>query len=145
MKKANKREIILAEWQTCVEMANSVSQRRDTMNNIFITVNTALLAAVSLRFDIKTVFILISGIVLCVIWKLLIRNYKILNRVKFEIIQEMEEGLPVRAFHDEWERLCSDRKYKDGTSMEKSIPILFIIIYVLAIIVMILLKYFIAK
>lgn len=24
--------VILAQWQTCVEMANSVSQRRDTMN-----------------------------------------------------------------------------------------------------------------
>lgn len=26
---SNKSEIILAQWQTCVEMANSVSQRRD--------------------------------------------------------------------------------------------------------------------
>lgn len=28
-------ELILAQWQTCVEMANTVSQRRDAMNNIF--------------------------------------------------------------------------------------------------------------
>ena len=38
----NDREIILAQWQTCVEMANSVSQRGDTMNNIFIKLNLAL-------------------------------------------------------------------------------------------------------
>jgi len=30
-----KDELLLAQWQTCVEMANSISQRRDTMNNIF--------------------------------------------------------------------------------------------------------------
>lgn len=28
-----KMELILSQWQTCVEMANSVSQRRDSMNN----------------------------------------------------------------------------------------------------------------
>ena len=27
-------ESLLAQWQTCVEMANSVSSRRDTMNNL---------------------------------------------------------------------------------------------------------------
>ena len=35
----DKTEIILAQWQTCVEMANSVSQRRDTMNNILCLEN----------------------------------------------------------------------------------------------------------
>lgn len=31
------KELLLNQWQTCVDMANSVSQRRDNMNNIFIT------------------------------------------------------------------------------------------------------------
>ena len=43
---SNKSELILAQWQTCVEMANSVSQRRDSMNNIFITLNLAILATI---------------------------------------------------------------------------------------------------
>ena len=33
------KELLLNQWQTCVDMANSVSQRRDNMNNIFITLN----------------------------------------------------------------------------------------------------------
>lgn len=28
-------EIKLAQWQTCVEMANAVSARRDNLNNLF--------------------------------------------------------------------------------------------------------------
>lgn len=64
----NKTEVILAQWQTCVEMANSVSQRRDAMNNIFITLNLAILTAISITWDIKSVFILIAGIVICCIW-----------------------------------------------------------------------------
>lgn len=65
-------ETILAQWQTCVEMANSVSQRRDTMNNIFVTVNLAIIAAVSLTFEFKSIFILAAGIVLCILWILFI-------------------------------------------------------------------------
>ena len=57
-----KDEIILAQWQTCVEMANSVSQRRDTMNNIFVTVHLALVAAVSLTFNMESIFLLLAGI-----------------------------------------------------------------------------------
>jgi hypothetical protein len=38
-------EVLLAQWQTCVEMANAVSERRDNMNNLFVTVNLALRGA----------------------------------------------------------------------------------------------------
>lgn len=39
------KELLLNQWQTCVDMANSVSQRRDNMNNIFITLNLAIMAS----------------------------------------------------------------------------------------------------
>ncbi|MDO4650165.1 MAG: hypothetical protein Q4B26_16110 [Eubacteriales bacterium] len=48
MNQEDKTEMILVQWQTCVDMANSISQRRDSMNNIFITLNLAIIAAVSL-------------------------------------------------------------------------------------------------
>ena len=51
-KRKRNEDLILAQWQTYVEMANSVSQRRDAMNNVFITLNLALLTAVSLAWDI---------------------------------------------------------------------------------------------
>lgn len=35
-------ETLLTQWQTCVEMANAVSQRRDAMNNLFVTLNLAI-------------------------------------------------------------------------------------------------------
>lgn len=99
----DKIEIILAQWQTCVEMANSISQRRDTMNNIFVTLNVAIIAAVSITWNIKSLFILIAGIVVCVIWLLFIRNYKLLNTENFNVINSIEKNLPVQPFNDEWE------------------------------------------
>ena len=55
-KRKRNEDLILAQWQTYVEMANSVSQRRGVMNNAFITLNLALLTAVSLAWDIKICF-----------------------------------------------------------------------------------------
>jgi hypothetical protein len=132
--------MIIGQWQTCVEMANSVSQRRDTMNNTFITVNLALIATVTITWNIKSVFVLLAGIVLCLIWKRFIINYKILNEVKFEVIHEIEKKLPVAPFYSEWNRLCSTRKYTDGTKLEGLIPLFFLILYFAALVTIGLIK-----
>ena len=76
------KELLLNQWQTCVDMANSVSQRRDNMNNIFITLNLAIMAAVSITWDIKSLFILIAGITICILWMLNIRNYKLKEAIR---------------------------------------------------------------
>ena len=129
----DKTEIILAQWQTCVEMANSVSQRRDSINNIFVTLNLAIIAAVSITWDLKSLFILAAGIVICIIWILFIRNYKLLNTEKFNVINDIEKKLPVKPFNDEWKKLKSNKKYRDSTKLENTLPIMFIVLYVIAI------------
>ena len=122
----DKTDVILAQWQTCVEMANSVSQRRDTMNNIFITLNLAIVAAISITCDAKSLLILVAGIIVCIIWILFIQNYKLLNIEKFNVINAIEEKLPVKPFNDEWEGLKNNKKYIDGTKLEKILPIMFV-------------------
>ena len=140
MKDDDKTDVILAQWQTCVEMANSVSQRRDTMNNIFVTLNLAIIATVSITWDIKSLFILAAGIVVCIIWLLFIRNYKLLNTEKFNVINEIENKRPVKPFYDEWKMLKSNKKYRDGTKLEKALPIMFIFLYIITIITIVALK-----
>ena len=127
-------ELILAQWQTCVEMANTVSQRRDAMNNIFITLNLAIITAVSVTWELKSLLVLTAGIVTCVLWHFFIRNYKELNTEKFRVINTLEGKLPVKPFHDEWNRLKENEKYMDGTKLEMVLPIAFAIIYIVAII-----------
>ncbi len=125
-----KNDIILAQWQTCVEMANAVSQRRDTMNTIFVTLNLAVLTAVSVIWEIKLIAILIAGLIICVLWAYLIEHYKQLNVTKYEIINELENKLPCHPFNDEWKRLKSNKKYLDGTKLEKVLPVVFFIMYI---------------
>jgi len=139
MEKENEN-IILSQWQTCVEMANSISQRRDVMNNLFVTLNLAIIAAITLVFDIKTIFIIAAGIVMCVIWMLFIHNFKLLNQEKFNITNEMEQHLPFQPFAKEWESLKSNKKYREETKLEKVLPIVFIILYIAAGVVIIITK-----
>lgn len=113
-----KDEILLAQWQTCVEMANSVSQRRDTMNNIFITLNTAIMATFAILSGIKSIIILFAGIVVCCIWIMFIKYYRHLNTAKFEVINKIEKDLPIQAFNEEWVILKSNKNYLDGTKLE---------------------------
>lgn len=134
------KELLLNQWQTCVDMANSVSQRRDNMNNIFITLNLAIMAAVSITWDIKSLFILIAGITICILWMLNIRNYKLLNTAKFNVINSIEEKPPSAPFKDEWQFLKNSKKYMDSTTLERILPITFIILYIAAVIAIIVIK-----
>ena len=134
------KELLLNQWQTCVDMANSVSQRRDNMNNIFITLNLAIMAAVSITWDIKSLFILIAGITICILWMLNIRNYKLLNTAKFNVINSIEEKLPSAPFKDEWQCLKNSKKYMDSTTLERILPITFIILYIATVIAIIVIK-----
>lgn len=129
---SNKQEILLSQWQTCVEMANSISQRRDATNSVFITLNLAIIATVSFVWDIKSMFVLIAGIVLCVLWLLFIRNYKLLNKAKYDVINTLEKQLPASPFKDEWDLLQKTKKYHDGTKLEQLLATSFICLYILA-------------
>ena len=123
-------ETLLTQWQTCVEMANAVSQRRDVMNNLFVTLNLAIVAAASFIWDAKTIMLLVSGIIVCVVWIFFIRNFRELNRAKFEVINKLEQSLPVSAFSDEWQSLKKSKKYIEGTKLEKVLPYAFCVLYV---------------
>lgn len=132
MKKSDNSEIILSQWKTCVEMADSVSKRRDTMNNIFVTLNLAIIASVLTKWDVKSILMLITGCSISIIWIILIKNYKILNREKFEVINKIEKQLPMKPFNNEWKKLKENKSYYDSTKLEVLLPMIFIILYLLS-------------
>ncbi len=130
-------ELILSQWQTCVEMADSISQRRDSMNNLFVTLNLALTAAVSVIWDIKSIILLGSGIGVCILWLFFINNFKQLNVEKYKVINNLEKDLPAKPFNDEWQHLEENEQYMTGTSLEFVLPAMFIILYAVLILVII--------
>lgn len=134
------QENLLAQWQTCVEMANSVSERRDTMNNLFVTLNIAIIAATTFVWDIKTISLSIAGIVICAVWLMFLRNFRLLNAEKYKVITQIEDHLPVKAFANEWKGIKQNNKYIEATKLERVFPIVFTIAYIAIIFVLLMLN-----
>lgn len=52
---------LLLQWQTCVESANIVSQRRDVINGLFVTLNLAIVTTVAALWDARAFALLAVG------------------------------------------------------------------------------------
>lgn len=130
------RDILLSQWQTCVEMANAISERRDSVNNLFVSLNSGIIAAISFIWEAKTLALISAGILSCIVWCLYIRNLRKLNEAKFHVIGKIEKYLPIAAFDIEWKYLKDNKnrspfkKYLEGTILETCLPILFSVIYI---------------
>lgn len=124
---------VLEQWKTCVEMANCNAEKRTNSNNIFITINSALFAVITFSLEYKSLLLAIVGIVVCILWLNSIESYKKLSSVKYHIVNEIEERLPLAPFSYEWDKLKYEEKYVGLTKIEKLLPWLFIILYSLSI------------
>lgn len=120
---------IVEQWKTCIEAANSVSDKRNAANSIFITVNTALLAVITSALAVNGILMSAVGVFICILWLRLLESYKVLNKVKYSIINEIEEMLPLSPFKAEWFRLHSQKNYSGLTKIEKVLPVVFIVLY----------------
>jgi hypothetical protein len=123
---------VLEQWKTCVEMANCNSEKRNNSNNIFITINVAILAVLGFSMEYKSLMLSLAGICICFLWIYTLNSYSKLSRVKYDIINEIEKQLPLSPFSHEWKKLNKNKKYIRLTSIEKVIPILFMILYLIS-------------
>lgn len=134
--------ILFEQYKIYVETADKLSDRRYQANSFFLTINTALITGVAGFFgfikgnanpDGLIILVLVSGIVLCFVWRKLIRSYSELNKGKFGIIHLLEQRLPARLFDAEWEILNrgDGTRYTPFTKTELNIPLVFIAIYII--------------
>lgn len=131
---------ILAQWQTCVDMANATSQRRDAMNNLFATLNIALIAATSIIWDLKSIIMAAGGVILCIVWLRFVKYFRQLNEAKFAVINALEKKLPEQPFADEWKILKRNKRRTEGTKLERVLPIAFIALYIAVVVAMVIIK-----
>jgi hypothetical protein len=135
-------------YRLAVEMADRISARRGIANSFFLTINTAVLALLG-STDVRW-YPAAAGIAVCVTWWAILKSYRDLNRVKFEIILALEGRLPTQLFGDEWTRLRRDRvsfalrlpillnwlgQYKELGQIERIVPWVFVLLYLTVIIV----------
>jgi len=138
--KNNYENHYLEQYKLYLNIFNSTSERRNKSNEFFLGLNTAIIGVLgyletkNLMNNGSVIFLFAPfvGIAICYCWYQIIISYKKLHRAKFNVIHTMEEKLPLSLFKTEWELLgrgLDDKKYKKISSIEKNIPIIFIVLY----------------
>jgi hypothetical protein len=130
----------LEQYRMYLHLFNSTSDRRNKANEFFLGLNTAIIGVLG-YLETKTpndnssvifLFAPLVGIAICYCWYEIIISYKQLHRAKFKVIHSIEEKLPISLFKTEWELLGRGNdfsKYRRLSSIEKNIPIIFIVLY----------------
>lgn len=141
------KDLLFEQYKLFLQTSETLVQRRQNVNNFYITANTALVSLcgtiVAFHIDVKykiLIIILFSiiGMVLSFSWISILISYGNLNSSKMKIISILEKNLPASLFDAEWEVLTdrlNNRKYRSYTDSEKRIPQVFFVIYTLIIIV----------
>ncbi|RJL31847.1 hypothetical protein D5H75_18840 [Bailinhaonella thermotolerans] len=130
-------------YKLAVEMADRVSARRGTSNSFFLSVQTAFVAVFGLSAPElalsmwASIAVALAGIALSATWWLQLKSYRDLNRAKFEVINRIEDRLPVKVFSDEWSALKRGSvkswrtRYAELGVSERLIPFVFIAVHIL--------------
>jgi hypothetical protein len=132
------------EYQLLWEDVGKLMDRRQNVSTIYLSVNAAIVAAIS--FLIKDVpmvawiqqaallLMLISGIVVCDLWRRLLIQYNILSNWWYERLRELEDTMPensklvTREYQDLY--LVGKGKIRIGlTRYETNLTWLFTILY----------------
>ena len=123
---------LLEQYKIYVELADKISERRQSANSYFLTVNSALLAFVGYVTTKDTSDYLwllgIAGMTLSYLWYRLVRSYRGLNTAKFLVIHAIEKRLPLSPYDAEWKMLGEGRNpklYKPLTHIEAGVPWMF--------------------
>jgi hypothetical protein len=137
---------LLEQYKLYVQMADKISERRQTANTFFLTINTALVAMLGIAWrpaerlvgPMWYLIVGVSGLVLCYSWYRLVRSYRDLNSGKFRIVHAIEQLLPIRPYDAEWTivgRGEDPKLYLPFTHVETKVPWVFFILYLVVIVI----------
>ena len=116
------RQELLEIYKLHAELADRVSQRRDGVSRLYVSLLVGLLvfAATVLKFGtdgnngISADAVLLGtgalGILLAVSWLMVIKSYRELNAGKFIVLQKLESGLPYQFFTKQFKLSPEEKK-----------------------------------
>ena len=139
------RPAVLEIYKLAVEMADRVSARRSVANNFYLTIHSALVAALLVSAPDREPIVSVSGaiftcvaatgIALALLWWCSLVGYRRLNRAKYKAINQIEEALPAKPISQEWgflereEHSSWRHRYRELGWSERKVPLLFIALY----------------
>lgn len=101
----DKTQIILEQYKLYMEMLDRSTKRRMDTNALFISIHTVMVTIVSL-FNRGNPWALLAvaaaGIAFSILWRALLIHYNTINRVKWDVLYDMEQFLPYKPFYAEY-------------------------------------------
>lgn len=129
---------LFEQYKLYVTSAEKISERRESANNYLLTVNAFLvtlygLVATSQYKSYWMILVPVAGALVSLTWHRIITSYRDLNSVKFTVIHELEQHMPAALYDYEWQRAeeGKGKAYHPLSHLERWVPIIFIILYVL--------------
>ena len=128
---------LLEQYKLYVQSAENVSARRVASNRYLLALNAALIALYGVQSanfgqGYWTLPIPAIGMSVSLLWYLIIKSHADLNRIKFNVIHDLEQHLPTAMYKHEW-HLAEEghgKTYRAVTTIERCIPILFAVLHV---------------
>lgn len=126
-------KLAFEQYKLYLEFTDRLSQRRQTASSFFVTVTTAVVGILGYAKDVRVYIIIsIAGLILCALWRRIIRSYGDLNRARFAVIYAMETLFPLRPYTAEWDfvdRGTNAKFYKSVSGIEAYVPLLFSVLF----------------
>ena len=136
---------LIEQYKVYVQSAENVSARRVISNRYLLALNAALVALYGLQSanlgqGYWTLLIPVVGIPVSLLWYSIIKSHADLNRIKFDVIHELELYLPAAMYEYEWQLADKGqgKAYRSVTAIEGCIPILFAGLHAILVIMIIL-------
>ncbi|NEQ34761.1 MAG: hypothetical protein F6K04_28055 [Leptolyngbya sp. SIO4C5] len=110
--------LLIEQYKIYIEMMDRVTSRRGQANAFYISVLSGILVILSFPVNenlliessnILFVCISLLGLALCLVWYVNLQSYKQLNRLKFQVIYELEQDLPFPMYQREWDILVNEK------------------------------------
>lgn len=124
-------------YKLMVEDVREARRARRDLSNVFMTLNIAGMSALGFlaRADGLPDPVLFSLCALalattCVIWRTSNSYYTVLLAAKYKNIYALEDDLGAHPIRNEWETITGKRRTMKWWSLERAMPLLFILAYI---------------
>lgn len=108
------------------EQANELTTKRQTINSIYITINSALIGFIASSFGSVGIALSCIGFVTSFIWMMLLISYRKLSKAKFQVIESMEKNMEFKPYYEEWQHI-KRQKYLNLTILETISSVIFLV------------------
>jgi len=111
------------------EQANELTNKRQSINSIYIAINSALIGFIVSSFKDLGIALSCVGFVVSWLWLFMLISYRKLSISKFEVIAMMEKDMKFKPYDLEWQA-AKNKKYIAITILEIVTSIIFILGYI---------------